>query len=71
MTEIAGAAGLLALAVGIGPQVMAAMFDEDVAPLCGREVSTIPAARVTGMAAGTGRAPSAGECRPRARAADG
>ncbi len=37
MTEIAGAAreGLLALAVGTGLQVMAAMFDEDVAHVCG------------------------------------
>ena len=34
MAEIAGAAkeGLLALAVGTGLQVMAAMFDEDVDP---------------------------------------
>ena len=34
MTEIAESAreGLLALAVGTGLQVMAAMFDEDVAP---------------------------------------
>ena len=39
MTEIAGAAkeGLLALAVGTGLQVMAAMFDEDVTRLCGPE----------------------------------
>jgi putative transposase len=37
MAEIAGAAkeGLLALAVGTGLQVMAAMFDEDVAGMCG------------------------------------
>src|SRR6266516_5617878 len=37
MGEIAGAAkeGLLALAVGTGLQVMAAMFDEDVTRLCG------------------------------------
>jgi putative transposase len=37
MAEIAGAAkeGLLALAVGTGLQVMAAMFEEDVARLCG------------------------------------
>ena len=37
MTEIAGAAreGLLALAVGTGLQVMAAMFDEDAARMCG------------------------------------
>jgi hypothetical protein len=59
-------------AVGIGLQVMAGIFDEDVTRLCGREVSTIPAARVTGMAAGTGRSPSAGEHRPAAGAgADG
>jgi len=39
MAEIAGAAreGLLALAVGTGLQVMAAMFDEDVTGLCGPE----------------------------------
>jgi putative transposase len=37
MTEIAGSVreGLLALAVGAGLQVMAAMFDEDVTGLCG------------------------------------
>ena len=37
MAEIAGAAkeGLLALAVGTGLQVMAAMFEGDVARLCG------------------------------------
>jgi hypothetical protein len=37
MAEIAGAAkgGLLALAVNTGLQVMTAMFDEDVARLCG------------------------------------
>jgi putative transposase len=37
MAEIAGAAkeGLLALAVGTGLQVMAAMFEEDVTRLCG------------------------------------
>ncbi|MGO9294967.1 MAG: IS256 family transposase [Streptosporangiaceae bacterium] len=37
MAEIAGAAreGLLALAVGTGLQVMTAMFDEDVARMCG------------------------------------
>ena len=37
MAEIAGAAreGLLALAVSTGLQVMAAMFEEDVARLCG------------------------------------
>ena len=37
MAEIAGAAkeGLLALAVGTGLQVMAAMFEEDVTGLCG------------------------------------
>jgi putative transposase len=39
MAEIAESAkeGLLALAVGTGLQVMAAMFDEDVARLCGPE----------------------------------
>jgi putative transposase len=39
MAEIAGSAreGLLALAVGTGLQVMAAMFEEDVARLCGPE----------------------------------
>ncbi len=39
MAEIAGSAreGLLALAVGTGLQVMAAMFDEDATRLCGPE----------------------------------
>ena len=39
MAEIAESAkeGLLALAVGTGLQVMAAMFEEDVARLCGPE----------------------------------
>jgi putative transposase len=37
MAEVAESAteGLLAVAVGAGLQVMAAMFDEDVARLCG------------------------------------
>jgi putative transposase len=39
MTEIAKSAreGLLTLAVGTGPQVMSAMFEEDVTALCGPE----------------------------------
>ena len=44
MAEIAGAAkeGLLALAVGTGLQVMAAMFAEDVVRLCGPERQAQP-----------------------------
>jgi putative transposase len=77
MTEIAGAAkeGLLALAVGTGLQVMAAMFDEDVAGMCG------PAAKHNPGRAGYRHGSEDGSVtlggrrlavtRPRVRAADG
>jgi putative transposase len=77
MAEIAGAAkeGLLALAVGTGLQVMAAMFDEDVTRLCGPDGKHNP--RRDGYRHGTeagsvtlgGR--RIGAARPRVRAADG
>ena len=62
MGEIAGAAkeGLLALAVGTGLQVMAAMFDEDVTRLCGPDGKHNPSGPGTGTAPGRGRSPSAG-----------
>ena len=77
MGEIAGAAkeGLLALAVGTGLQVMAAMFEEDVTRLCGPDGKHDPDR--TGYRHGTGdgsvtlggrRLPVT---RPRVRAADG
>ncbi len=77
MTEIAGAAkeGLLALAVGTGLQVMAAMFDEDVTRLCG------PAGKHNAERAGYRHSSENGSVtlggrrlavtRPRVRAADG
>jgi hypothetical protein len=77
MAEIAGAAkeGLLALAVGTGLQVMAAMFDEDVARLCGPDGkhNTERAGYRHGTEAGSvtlggRRLPVT---RPRVRAADG
>ena len=62
MAEIAESAkeGLLALAVGTGLQVMAAMFDEDVSGCAGRTASTTRAGPGTGMAARPGRSPWAG-----------
>jgi putative transposase len=77
MGEIAGAAreGLLALAVGTGLQVMAAMFAEDVARLCGpdgrhnRERAGYRHGAETGsVTLGGRRLPVT---RPRVRAADG
>jgi hypothetical protein len=77
MGEIAGAAkeGLLALAVGTGLQVMAAMFDEDAARMCG------PAGKHNLDRAGYRHGAGAGSVtlggrrlpvtRPRVRAADG
>jgi putative transposase len=77
MAEIAGAAkeGLLALAVGTGLQVMAAMFDEDATRLCG------PAAKHNADRAGYRHGSEDGSVtlggrrvrvtRPRVRAADG
>jgi putative transposase len=75
--EIAGAAkeGLLALAVGTGLQVMAAIFDEDVARLCGPDGRHNPDRLGTGTAPGPGRSPLGGRrlpvTRPWVRAADG
>jgi hypothetical protein len=63
MTEIAESAkeGLLALAVGTGIQVMAAMFSEDTERLCGPDGRRNPGrARGTGMAPRPGRWPWAG-----------
>src|SRR5436305_6005640 len=77
MGEIAGVAkeGLLALAVGTGLQVMAAMFEEDVARLCG------PGGKHNPDRAGYRHGTEAGSVtlggrrlpvtRPRVRAADG
>ena len=77
MAEIAGAAreGLLALAVGTGLQVMAAMFDEDVTRLCGLE-GKHNAGRVgyrhgTGAGSVTLGGRRVGVARPRVRAAGG
>jgi putative transposase len=77
MAEIAGAAkeGLLALAVGTGLQVMAAMFEEDVARLCGPGGKHNPeragyrhGAEAGSVTLGGRRLPVT---RPRVRAADG
>jgi hypothetical protein len=77
MAEIAESAkeGLLALAVGTGMQVMAAMFDEDVTRMCG------PAGKHSSERAGYRHGSEAGSVtlggrrlpvtRPRVRAADG
>ena len=77
MAGIAGAVreGLLALAVGAGLQVMAAMFDEDVTRLCGPGGKHNP--RRDGYRHGTGAGSVTlggrriGAARPRVRAADG
>jgi putative transposase len=77
MAEIAGAAkeGLLALAVGTGLQVMAAMFDEDVARLCGPDGKHNPRRDGYRHGAGAGSVTLGGRrlpvSRPRVRAADG
>jgi transposase-like protein len=67
--------GLLALAVGTGLQVMAAMFDEDVAGLCGPEGTHNPDRAGYRHGAGAGSVTLGGRrvpvTRPRARAADG
>ena len=77
MAEIAGAAreGLLALAVGTGLQVMAAMFEEDVARLCGPDGKHNPdragyrhGTEAGSVTLGGRRLPVT---RPRVRAADG
>jgi hypothetical protein len=75
--EIAGAAkeGLLALAVGTGLQVMAAIFDEDVARLCGPDGKHHPDRAGYRHGAGAGSVTLGGRrlpvTRPRVRAADG
>ena len=77
MAEIAGAAkeGLLALAVSTGLQVMAAMFDEDVAGLCGPEGKHNPDRTGYRHGAEAGSVTLGGRrlavTRPRVRAADG
>jgi putative transposase len=77
MAEIAESAkeGLLALAVGTGMQVMAAMFEEDVARLCGPEGKHNPdragyrhGCEAGSVTLGGRRVPVT---RPRVRAADG
>ena len=77
MAEIAESAkeGLLALAVGAGMQVMAAMFDEDAARLCGPEGKHNPGRAGYRHGAGAGSVTLGGRrlpvTRPRVRAADG
>ena len=77
MAEIAGAAkeGLLALAVGTGLQVMAAMFDEDVTRLCGPDGRHNADRAGYRHGAGSGSVTLGGRrvqvTRPRVRAADG
>ena len=77
MAEIAGAAkeGLLALAVGTGLQVMAAMFEEDVARLCGPGGKHNPERAGYRHGAGAGSVTLGGRrlpvTRPRVRAAAG
>ena len=77
MAEIAESAkeGLLALAVGTGLQVMAAMFDEDVTRLCGPDGKHNPdragyrhGTEAGSVTLGGRRVPVT---RPRVRAADG
>src|SRR2546430_3836167 len=77
MAEIGGAAkeGLLALAVGTGLQVMAAMFDEDVTRLCGpggwHNADRAGYRHGTGDGSVTLGGRRVGVTRPRVRAADG
>jgi putative transposase len=77
MAEIAESAkeGLLALAVGTGLQVMAAMFDQDAAGLCGPEGKHNPDRAGYRHGAGAGSVTLGGRRvpvpRPRVRAADG
>ena len=77
MAEIAESAkeGLLALAVGAGMQVMAAMFDEDAARLCGPEGKHNHGRAGYRHGAGAGSVTLGGRrlpvTRPRVRAADG
>jgi putative transposase len=77
MAEIAGAAqeGLLALAVGTGLQVMAAMFAEDTERLCGPDGKHHPERAGYRHGTGAGSVTLGGRrlavTRPRVRAADG
>jgi putative transposase len=77
MGEIAGAAkeGLLALAVGTGLQVMAAMFAEDAMRLCGPDGKHNPERAGYRHGSGAGSVTLGGRrlpvTRPRVRAADG
>ena len=77
MTEIAESAkeGLLALAVGTGLQVMAAMFDEDAGRLCGPEGKHNPGRAGYRHGSEDGSVTLGGRrvpvTRPRVRAADG
>jgi putative transposase len=77
MAEVAESAkeGLLALAVGTGLQVMAAMFDEDVARLCGPDGKHNPDRAGYRHGTGAGSVTLGGRrvavTRPRVRAADG
>ena len=77
MAEIAESAkeGLLALAVGTGLQVMAAMFDEDVMRLCGPDGKHNPDRAGYRHGTGEGSVTLGGRrlpvTRPRVRAADG
>src|SRR5438034_8003252 len=77
MAEIAGGAreGLLALAVGTGLQVMAAIFDEEVTRLCGPGGKDNPARAGYRHGTGAGSVTLGGRrvpvTRPRVRAADG
>ncbi len=61
MAELAGDVeeGLLAMAVGTGLHVMAAMMNADVEAVCGPSKHA-PPARWCGTAARTGRSPSVG-----------
>jgi transposase-like protein len=77
MAEIAESAkeGLLALAVGTGMQVMAAMFDEDVTRLCGPDGKHNPGRAGYRHGSGTGSVTLGGRrlpvTRPRVRATGG
>ena len=57
LAELAGEVreGLLALAVGTGLQVMAAMMEADVTAVCGPKGRTTPTAARPGTATGPGR----------------
>ena len=57
LAELAGEMreGLLALAVGTGLQVMAAIMEADVTAVCGPRAATTPSARRCGTARAPGR----------------